>query len=292
MKLHLINRASRENSSFTVTDNEHPNFLKIWHYHPELELVHVKKSNGKRFVGDSIDKFEEGEVILIGENLPHMWLNEDEYFAEDSTLIARAISIHFKQDFLGSEFLNAPEMRVISELIDRAKFGIRFLDLDVKHKNTLDLLLQLKGFERTIKFIELLNVLAGHKNYKLLSSEGFVSSFGKTEHKKMDKIHEFIFKNFNTPIQSKDVAKVANMNTSSFSRFFKRTHRKTFTRYLNEIRVGYGCKLLLEEKSNITAVCYESGFNNVSNFNRQFKEIIGMSPSEYIKYHKKAHSHP
>lgn len=290
MKLHLINRASHENSSFTVTDNEHPNFLKIWHYHPELELVHVKKSTGKRFIGDSIDRFEEGEVILIGKNLPHMWLNEDEYFAEDSTLIARAISIHFKHDFLGSEFIKAPEMRAISELMERASFGVSFVDLDIRHKNNIDSLLHLEGFQRTIKFIELLNVLAIHKNYKLLSSEGFVNSFGKTEHKKMDKIHEFIFKNFNTPIQSKDVAEVANMNTSSFSRFFKRTHRKTFTRYLNEIRVGYGCKLLLEEKNNITAVCYESGFNNVSNFNRQFKEIIGMSPTEYIKYHKKAHS--
>ena len=112
-----------------------------------------------------------------------------------------------------------------------------------------------------------------------------MNSFRKSDNENLDRIYEYIFKNFNTPIHSKDVAEVAHMNASAFSRFFKRVHRKTFTRYLNEIRVGYACKLLMENKNSVSSVCYESGFNNISNFNRQFKSIVGMSPSDYVRLH-------
>lgn len=285
MKLHLINRTSLKNSSFTVKNNEYSNFLKVWHYHPELELVVVLKSTGKHFVGDSIDKFEEGEVVLIGKNLPHMWLNDDEYFQSDSNLVAQAVSVHFDAEFLGASFFDVPEMKPISELLQRSMYGIKFIGLSPKIKKEIVELLELTPFVRTMRLIEILNSLANHKNYALLSSAGFINSFNKTDNKNLDQIYEFVFKNFNTPIQSKDVAAVANMNTSSFSRFFKRIHRKTFTRYLNEIRIGYGCKLLLEKKYNVTAVCYESGFNNISNFNRQFKDITGLSPTEYVRFH-------
>src|SRR5690606_16606020 len=145
----------------------------------------------------------------------------------------------------------------------------------------------LKPFEKAIGLLQILHSLALNKDYKLLSSKGFSNSPGVGENKNMDKANAFIFKNFNTPIGSKDVAKVLKMNPSAFSRYFKRIHRKTFTKYLNEIRIGYACKLLMEEKNNVTAVCYESGFNNISNCNRHFKQIMGMSPSDYIKHHTK-----
>lgn len=285
MKLHLLNRASSKDSSFSVAINRYPNFLKIWHHHPELELVVIKKSTGTRFIGDSIEKFGESEVILIGAHLPHMWLNDEIYFDSDSDLIAEALGIHFRRDFLGDQFFDTPEMQLISKLIERARQGIKFIDVDSKLIRSIEGLLNMEGFEKTMQFLDVLFLLAKHKNYRLLASAGYVHTLNQAENRNLDEIYAYIFKNFKNPIHSKDVADVAHMNASAFSRFFKRVHRKTFTKYLNEIRVGYACKLLMEQKSNVSLVCYESGFNNISNFNRQFKSIMHMSPTEYIRLH-------
>ncbi|WP_086478162.1 MULTISPECIES: AraC family transcriptional regulator [Arenibacter] len=285
MKLHLLNRSSLQNSSFTVAHNSFSHFLKVWHYHPELELVYIVRSTGTRFIGDGIEKFEEGELVLLGKNLPHMWLNDEVYFEEDSNLMSEAIAVHFREDFLGMDFLNAMEMKPIAQLIKRADQGIKFVGVEDTVLSKVKELSELDPFHKTIGLLEVLHHLAIHEEYQLLSSPGFLNSFNKTDNKTLDEIYEFIFKNFNHPIGSKDVAEVAKMNPSAFSRFFKRIHRKTFTRYLNEIRIGYACKLLIENRDNITPVCYESGFNNISNFNRHFKSIVGMSPSEYVKLH-------
>ncbi|NKI25453.1 AraC family transcriptional regulator [Arenibacter sp. 6A1] len=285
MKLHLLNRTSLQNSSFTVTQHADSHFLKVWHYHPELELVYILKSTGTRFIGDGIEKFSEGDLVLIGKNLPHMWLNDDVFFEEGSTHSSEAIGVHFKEEFLGKHFFQVIEMKPIQQLIKRAAQGILFVDIDEDIKNEIEELVHLDAFEKTISFLKILHKLANHGEYRLLSSPGFLNSFHKTENKILDDIYEFVFKNFNQPIGSKDVAAIAKMNPSAFSRFFKRVHRKTFTRYLNEIRIGYACKLLMENQQNITPVCYDSGFNNVSNFNRHFKSITGISPSEYIKLH-------
>ena len=139
-----------------------------------------------------------------------------------------------------------------------------------------------------MKFLRILHSLTNHKNYKLLSSKGFINSFKKTERKNLGKVYEYIVNNFKDPISLNDIASLVNMNASSFSRFFRRVNRKTFSRYLNEVRIGYACKVLLEQKHSITYVCYESGFNNISNFNRQFKKITHYSPTEYLKLHLKA----
>jgi AraC-like DNA-binding protein len=283
MKLHLLNRDNPENSSFAVTQHREPFFLKIWHYHPELELVLNIKGTGTRFVGDSIKKFDEGEVVLIGKNLPHMWLNDELYFDENSNLIVEDIAVHFKKEFLGFDFLEASEMKHISKLLSIARYGIKFLDLDQKVVTALEKMAEMEeGFERTMKFIYVLNMLAKHRNYELLSSEIFVNAFKKNQNEILDKTYEYIFKNFSGPIGLTDVAKIAHMNPSAFSRFFKRVNHKTFSRYLNEVRIGYACKLLIEHKFNIASICYESGFNNISNFNRQFKSIMKMSPTEYM----------
>ncbi|MCG2460744.1 AraC family transcriptional regulator [Flavobacteriaceae bacterium F89] len=285
MKLHLLNRRSAHNHSFKVTHNRYPNFLRIWHHHPELELVLVSKSTGTRFIGDSIEKFGPGEVVLIGKDLPHMWLNDDIYFQGKSDLTAEAVAAHFKEDFLGSQIFMVPEMKHIGALFERASQGIKFESVTPTIIERIHRLPVLENFEKAIGLLEILHLLAMHREYKLLCSKGFTNSLGEGEDINMDKANAYIFKNFNTPIGSKDVATVLNMNPSAFSRYFKRIHRKTFTKYINEIRIGYACKLLMEEKNTVTAVCYESGFNNISNFNRQFKQLTGMSPSEYVKYH-------
>lgn len=286
MKLHLLDRSSVLDKSLSVSHNLYANFLRVWHYHPEFELVVILQSTGTRFIGDSIAKFEEGEVILVGKNVPHMWLNDKAYFLGDQALIAEAIAIHFKREFLGEEFFEIPEMKTISNLLDKADRGILF-------QGTGDTLIdKIKGFldygptTRIIKIVEVLNDLAKHQEYQLLSSSSFTSSFHGTENKRLHKIYEFVFENFNNNIHASDVADIVGMNKSAFSRFFIRVHRKSFTKYLNEIRVGYACKLLLENEESITGIAYLSGFNNISNFNRQFRNIHGKSPSTYLKDHQ------
>lgn len=286
MKLHFLDRSSLNNSSFSTRVNEYLNFLKVWHHHPEMELVVILKSQGTCFVGDCIEKFQEKDIVLIGENLPHMWLNDESYFQNDSKLLAKSVAIHFKKDFLGQHFFETPEMIHLLELFNRAKFGIKFFDVSIDLHDEFQTMINLEGFDKTMAFLSVLNKLAKHKNFKLLASLGYVSTFQVTENKTLDKVHAYVFKNFNREITLEDVSQIANMNTSAFSRFFKRVNRKTFSQYLAEIRIGYACKLLLEDKFNVAEVCYESGFHNISNFNRQFKRIMETTPSAYVKEYR------
>ena len=283
MKLHLLNRSSDSGTSFTVTHNCFPHFLRVWHYHVELELVLIEKSTGTRFIGDSIQKFEAGDIVLLGKNLPHMWLNSDKYFEANIPDAAEAIAIHFKEDFLGKEFFMAAEFAHIGQMFEWAQRGIKFHNLHADVQESIRGLLHQDSFYKTMAFIQLLNKLAKHKDYELLSSVGYMNSFEQIENERLRKIYAYIFDNFKNDIGSSHVAQLIGMNPSAFSRFFKRTHRKPFTRYLNEVRVGYACKLLLEGESNITGAAYECGFNNISNFNRQFRTIKKLSPKEYIK---------
>ncbi|MCM8570389.1 AraC family transcriptional regulator [Gramella jeungdoensis] len=280
MKLHLLSRNNKENSSFSVQRHCLNHFLNIWHYHPELELVLIEKSSGMRFVADTIQRFEEGEVVLLGKNLPHMWLNDEVYFDKTMQKKARAISIHFKDDFLGKDFYNLPEMHSINSLFLRASRGLVFKELPQTVKNGILNLMQLEGFERTLSFLDILYNLS-LSNAEILASEGFILSLDKFDNSRMYEIHKYIVTHFHKTIKVEELAKICGMEPSSFSRYFKRMYQKTYTRYVNELRIGYACKLLIQDKQKISTICYECGFNNLSNFNRQFKLIKGYSPGEY-----------
>ena len=286
MKLHLLDRSANGNNSFTASINEHNNFLKVWHHHPELELVVIFKSEGTCFIGDGIEPFKSGDIVLIGNGLPHMWLNDDIYVDKNSDLKAKALAFHFKINFLGDNFFETPEMIHLLELFERAKYGIKFFDVSKKLINDIQKILDLKGFEKTMCFLSILNKLSKHTNYKKFASIGFIDSFKNSNSDTQDRVQKFIFKNFNKDLKLSDVATIANMNISAFSRYFKRVNRKTFSKYVSEIRIGYACKLLIENTLPISDVAYESGFNSIANFNRQFKKSMNYTPSQYSKKHK------
>ncbi|MDT0645578.1 AraC family transcriptional regulator [Zunongwangia sp. F260] len=290
MKLHFLDRSDLRNKSLSVHYNSYSNFLKLWHYHEQLELVVVLKSTGTRFVGDSIEKFSQGEIILLGKNLPHMWLNDKAYFAEGSGLKAEAVAVHFKQEFLGHDFFNIAEMKHIGQLFEKARRGIKFRDKNEEIISEIMKMVELDDFERVLKMLQVLNLLSKSRNSVLLSSSGFLNSFHQSDNNNLDKVYSYIFNNFKKSVSLEDVSEIAHMNPAAFSRFFKRVSRKTFSRYLNEIRVGYACKMLLEQKYSITDICYESGFNNLSNFNRQFKAITNYSPTEYLQDYQRVYA--
>ncbi len=287
MKPQLLNKHFDETSSFKLESQSYANFLKIWHYHPELELVIILESTGTRFVGDNIDKFEVGEIILIGKNLPHLWLNDKLYFEGNPDLMAKAHVIHFHENFAGDLF-KIPEMSSINKLLERAQRGIKFnkdsSDAIIEKVNKM---FEARGYERLMIFISVLRELSKSKDYQLLSSSSYVDSFQEIHNSKMARIHGYIMNNFKEDISLEKVANFANMNPSSFSRYFKHYQKKTFIQYLNEVRIGYACKLLIENNYTVAGVCFEAGFNNVSNFNRQFKLLKNISPTEYIKQYSK-----
>ncbi|MDR9365043.1 MAG: AraC family transcriptional regulator [Balneolaceae bacterium] len=283
MKAQAISRTIYQNSSFRLKEYDFKNFLKVWHYHPEVELILILESTGTRFIGDSIEKFGPGDVVLIGKNLPHLWLNDDIYFDEESTLRARCHGFHFHEHFLDN-ISKIPEMQFVRKLFEEANRGIKFNidDTDLFIENVEAIYAESEG-SKLIKVLEMLLKLATTKDFEYLASPGFVTSFERKKDDKIFRVYEYIRNNFRDQISLDKAAELANMESSSFSRYFKRVHKKTLTRYVNEIRIGYACKLLIQQKYNISEVCYRSGYNNVTHFNRKFKSFKGVTPSQYIK---------
>jgi AraC-like DNA-binding protein len=226
--------------------------------------------------------------VLIGENLPHLWFNDDSYFKTRSRKKAEALVIHFNKNFAGEGFLSIPEMKMINDFIHSARRGIRFNKSTAKYiyKRMVEML-RMDDFNRLLELIRLLKYLSSQKDIRYLSSIGYLQSIQTFKKKKLDEVYEYIMKNFQKNISLDEIAGIANMNKSAFCRYFKMVNGKTFSDYMNEIRVGYACKLLLEQKYTIVEISDNSGYNNLSNFNRQFKKITGYSPSEYLNNYTK-----
>ncbi|QDH80068.1 helix-turn-helix transcriptional regulator [Echinicola soli] len=288
MKAKLLERKSPFDRSFMVAKHSYAYFLDVWHYHSELELVYITKSSGTRFIGDNIEQFKEGDLILIGENLPHLWQNDPEYFTAKNEGSAEAYSIHFNKHFAGADFMMLPEMKGVKNLLDRANQGIKFIgNIKSRALGIFEELLVLEGIHKLVKLMDFLAQLSEEKDYEVLSTDGFSFPLHITGDDRVDKVFSFTFNNFKRNISLEEVAELVHLNPTAFCRYFKKSTKKTYSKFLNEIRVGYACKLLIEERLNISEVGYECGFNNLSNFNRQFKNVMDISPSEYLKKHKR-----
>ncbi len=287
VKATLLKRNTTPDHSFAIAKHDFPNFLKIWHYHAALELVYIIKSEGTRFVGDNIDRFEAGELILLGSNLPHMYQNDEAYFKEGSKLRAEAHAIHFDPSFLKTSLLDVPEFREIHQLFERAKLGLKFSE--ETSKKVVHLISELEGLnslERMIHFLSILSLLSKDKSTQTSANPGFVNHFEKMESPKLKKVYDYVMNNFQESIEVNHIADLVSMNKSSFCRYFKQTTQRTFTEFLNEVRIGFACKMLMEKQMSILEISYHSGYNNISHFNRQFRKKMQQSPTEYIQQRK------
>lgn len=285
MKAKLLGRFIDINSSISFQNYASSYFLNVLHYHPEFELDVIKKSTGIRFIGDCVERFEPGDIVLIGKDLPHLWLNDDMYFQSNSQLIAEAVVIHFGDSFV-SGLQSIPEMMDICDILNVARLGIFFTGIaNQMIVEKVELMGKCTGYRRVLSLIDILGDLTAHNEYKILSSPGFLNSYKEIHVSRMEPVYNHVMNNFKQEIKLETVAQLANMNPTSFSRYFSNYHKKTFTQFLNHIRIGYSCRLLIENNLNIASVCYDSGFNNISNFNRIFKTIKKMTPSEYLALH-------
>jgi AraC-like DNA-binding protein len=284
MKAALQKSPISENRAFEVKHLMAPHFDPNWHFHPEYQLFLALKGTGTRFIGDHVSPFKEGDLVFTGPNLPHLWQSDHEYFMEDQGLITEGIVIYFPENFLGKDFLQKNEMYKVKQLFQQAQRGLEIFGQTHQQVSTMmHQMLTVTDFDQILALLNLLNILTHSSEYKLLATEGYSNSMKETETDRMNRVHAYVMKNFREEIRLEDVAAIANMTPSAFSRYFKVHANKTFSDFLIEIRVGHSCKLLTSQKINVSQVCYDSGFGTLSNFNRQFKAITHYSPLEYRK---------
>lgn len=248
----------------------------LWHYHPEIELVYVNGGAGKRQIGSHVSYYSDGDLILIGSNLPHCGFTDKLTGNESETVI------QMKQDFLGNDFFDIPEMKKIQGLFEMAKGGIAFSGrTKQKIGDKMEVLEYQTDFQRLLSILNILNELANSKEMKVLNAEGFAMETEVKDNDRINVVFNHVKSNFKEEITLEEIANMVSMTIPSFCRYFKKITNKTFTQFVNEYRLVHASKLLAEQSLSITEVCFESGFNNFSHFNKSFKTFTGQNPSQY-----------
>jgi len=277
----LMRHMEPTNESFKAWKNGNPYLHNPWHYHPEVEITYITRGDGVLFIGDKILDYKQNELIMIGANLPHEWRSD---INEAKDYYSECIAVHFNRNFPGEDFYNIPEAMPINYLFDLSMRGIKVREESAKAfiKEKLLALITTKGIERISLLFSILNRISICSDIELLSSAGFFNSISERQNDRINHIYKYVINNFKNEISIDAIATQVNMTTTSFCRFFKSRTSKSFIRYINEVRVGYACKLLLEENYAISEIAYDSGFENISNFNKQFKKIKNITPSQFI----------
>lgn len=278
---HLVPRTIQQN--YLSRQHTLPNFGTVWHYHPELELHYIIRGEGVRFVGDNISNFYETELLLLGENLPHMWRCAEKYFKGNDAITSEAIVVHFIPDFAGKEFIELVESGQIVNLFEKAKAG-----LIVKGK-TKELVVplmyqsvQAEGINRLLLILQILVLLSESKDLESISAGQEAYQLNKKESDRLNKVYHHTFLNYNREIPLQEIAAIANLSITSFCRYFKLITKKSFHDFLIELRISHARRMLIEEELiTIESICFDCGFNNRSNFFRHFKKITGLTPLEF-----------
>lgn len=257
-----------------------------WHWHPEYEINFVEKGCGTRMVGDHICDFGDGDLVLLGANLPHAWLS-DEYAGQKYDRHPSVV-VQFRPSYLLGNLINLPEMVDVLRLLQISKRGILFKGKEAAEiGKTISEMVNHSGADRLVGLLNCLNRLSKIENIKLLASEDYNPSTKDLNDDRIRKVCQFINRNFPDPnLDLSMIPQLAAMNSSAFSRLFKKNMGRTLTQYVNELRVGMACRRLINSDKKILEICLEVGFSNLSNFNRRFLELTNTTPSQYRKKFK------
>jgi AraC-like DNA-binding protein len=280
MKLENIRLIKDPDKSFIVYHETQP--FSLWHHHPEFELVLIVKGRGKRMVGDSIDRFRQHDLVLTGSYLPHEWLCDKEFYDHPDGFQGEGIVYQFLPDFMGAGFFNIPENRNLRTILELSSRGLKFKG---KTKEKIISIMvenyRLDGTDRLYSLFSIFKILSKSTEYSILASPGFMEPFHQEGNEPMQKALEYIIRSFHKEIAIKDMLDITNMSNTAFCMAFKKCYRMTFKEYLLKTRIGYACKLLGEATLNISQISFNCGFENISNFNRQFKKLKGLTPSQF-----------
>lgn len=270
-----------EKSSFYYDVLECTDRIFDWHYHPEFELSAMITGYGKRFVGDNIELYNNNDLVLLAPNLPHCWYSMHKQIGKKT---AKTIVIQFNPDFIGKAFFETPEFKKINSLLKKASVGVGFKE------NTKKLVIPkmkrmggLNELNRLLELISILNILAESPDQYEISSKDFATSLKESDQNKFEIVFRYINENYSENISLSEVASLVHMSDSSFSRFFKKICGKTFIQYLIERKISRACELLIQTDLSITEIGYQSGFSNLSNFNRKFLEHKKINPTTFRK---------
>lgn len=266
--------------SFKSWENACPYLHNPWHYHPECEITYVNRGSGVLFIGDQVLNYKQDTLIMIGPNLPHEWRSDSK---ENPDFHSQTFAVHFNKNFPGADFYKIPEAAAVNQLFEQSVRGIQVNDEHTKQivKEKLVQLMNTRGLERISLLFSIFDHIVSCDNLELLSSLVFVNSIDEGQNHRMNQIYKYVMSHFKDQISVEEIAEEVHMTTTSFCRFFKQRTNKSFIQYVNDIRIGYACKLLLEGDYNISQIAYESGFENLSNFNKQFKKIKNLTPRQF-----------
>lgn len=272
--------------SFSVEHITLPYFISKWHYHHEHEIILMVNGKGTGFIGNGLTSFSPGTLAMIGAHTPHVWLCYKEYYQNNPELVAEAIVVKFRESFLGNTLVELPGAARIKALFEKSRHGILFEGSEFDHlKEKLKKIPKLDDFDRILLLLEVLNLFSKTANGFIVSATLPNTMNSDKEFSKIDKILKFITSNFSRKITIEEVAEIASLSPTSFCRYFKSKTLKPFTLFVNEIRVEYAAKLLIETNRSVSEICYESGFNQLSNFYKQFADFKEMTPKQYrMKY--------
>ncbi|MGR3809093.1 AraC family transcriptional regulator [Jiulongibacter sp. NS-SX5] len=265
-----------------------PRFEELLHYHDEIEIVLIDDSKGEAFIGDRFVDFSCGQVFVIGSGVPHRFI-----FKESSD--SKAFVLQFHPSYFGGHFIENKEMADLKHLLKRSVHGLKFSNnvdkpqLEAYFRSMIDE----KGMPKVLALLGLLNQLSSSEDVEQISSYGYEKISNSTAKDRLNKVYDYMLENYDKDeISLEKVAAVANMSVYSFCRYIKKTTNKTYGTIINELRIGKACKLLAETDLNIAEVCYQSGFNNLSNFSRIFKKLTHKTPKEYVNHLKLKKSSP
>ena len=250
------------------------------HSHENFELNYITVGSGKRIVGSSISSYSEGDLVLLGPNIPHCW----DVLVTDQETFPECIVTHFYENIISSDFFKIPELEAVMTLLKNAGNGICF-----KGKKTekvglaLKKMVTLTGLERYIELLKVFNLLLQIDDREILTLPSSRPNSFEKDYDQINKIYEYVFKNIQTGIKLKEASALVFMEPGSFCRYFKKKTKHTFMDYVKKVRIGIAAKFLVETDKQITQICYECGYNNLANFNHYFKVIMKKTPSEYRK---------
>ncbi len=270
--------APEESGLVTCLAHGFPTPLARWHFHDEYELHLITATEGKAFIGDWIGQFHPGHVVLCGSRLPHNWVSVD---LPVGGVAERDLVIQFRHGPLARAAEGIPELAGLLPMFDRARHGIEFFGVGEKVADGWRAVKAAHGVARFAAFCSLMAMLAGSDDYRLLSSVQMQGEDSDAEHERISAIVDRIVGDVATPLTAGELAGELEMSESQFSRYFRRSTGNTFTEFVNRVRVSRACQLLMQTDRQVTDICFEVGFQNVANFNRRFRDIKGMTPSQF-----------
>jgi len=260
------------------------NLEKItWHYHNHYEISFITEGTGKRIVGDSIDEFHTGDLVFLGRNLPHVWIADKAHFAMSGRNL-EMVYLQFSTTKLFPQLLSVPEFLNVKRALEMSEKGIQIVGQTLNEVSEIMLQLPyLKDFERLIHFYRLMDIIGQSKTNIQLASDEYMRKRFVTGNKRIATIHEYFMGNYRNVVNLDELSALVNMAKGSLCRFFKENSGLTLFEYLNRIKIEFACKMLMSHDLSVAEICYDSGFNNMNHFNRQFKKITGLTPSGFRK---------